>query len=255
MRNRGTNPNPPICRSKNVTVCQISFTDCETGQTIGNIYENELTLEECQEHKTDFDPAAGVMYFSDPAQGLEVTETFSTCAAPWWCCTPPPAADAPPPPIAGTAGADPALQEAPRGQTTAFESDTSIGENYSTWLILAGRDGESGEVADNTNPQGWNLSGHGPYLLTVPQSAPLADYQFHYTDDEAHPFLWVIFPGFAPIPLPALSGASFSVIEAPPPPPDKVCAQGTRKGLEGAGYAILSGPYDSQEDCEANCGA
>lgn len=99
-------------------------------------------------------------------------------------------------------------------------------------------------VGDTTAPNGYNvipnLSEH-PTVLTVvyPDSALPMTYRAHYDYRMPDGICWLSFGDFT--------------IPFPPPPPVSGCVQGTEEEILAAGYTILSGPYETEAECDGAC--
>jgi hypothetical protein len=86
MRPKGINPNPPICRSKENTLCQIQFYDCFTNEKTKSVYRRTLNLNQCRELQLTVTPSKGAMYWENPKTGEVVNEQFNTCSPQTWFC-------------------------------------------------------------------------------------------------------------------------------------------------------------------------
>jgi hypothetical protein len=81
MRSPNISTPPPICRSKDTTVCAIKYGPCSSTEENEFEYDSNLTLDQCRALAAAGDPSHGTMYYRDKTNDITVIEAFNNCVS------------------------------------------------------------------------------------------------------------------------------------------------------------------------------
>lgn len=231
MRNKTINPNPPICRSKELSFTYVEIYSCQTGQLVGTVAEYGLSFPSAQAAASVEPNFFSSGYYYQPDFHVFTPLGENKCTVETWYCAWTPIGQLP---LLITLRAPIVDQmESFGGPWWTLMNDPS-GDRYpkgSTHL------GITGDWTEPDNPANMEMV-IDVDTITWPASSILEFLIVTEREYELGPGYFSQLFGYAYIPVPTRV---------------KMCVEGSAEELTAAGWEIVSGPYTSQSNCEGPC--